>query len=170
MVIDSEEDAKGMPDYIRTDMEEMARTADQTRSSAMGREAAMDRDPVRQYIIDNLAPRMARSEEAMNALVAIARASAWEETRRTAALKIANDQIALSRLCRSLRTDDILEVCRMALLSQVAEAFAKEMGKSFQAYADAKDVAALEFIAKRHPDERFRQTAQQWVDALAGQA
>jgi hypothetical protein len=167
--VDAEEGAKGVPDYILSDIEEMSRSADMTRASAMGREAAMDRDPIRQYIVDNLAPKMPTSEAAANAMIAIARSSAWEETRRTAALKVANEPITVARLVRALRTEDIIEVCHMALLTQVAETFAREMGRNFQAFADAKDVKALQFMAEKHPDERFRDTAAQWVTALTAQ-
>ena len=164
--IDSEDGARGVPDYIRADIEEMAKTATQTRASAMGREAAMDRDPVRQYIVNNLALKMPTSEAAMDALVAIARACVWEETRRTAALKIANDPISVARLARTLRSDDIADIARTALLKQVAETFAREMGRSFQAYADKKDAAGLRFIAEHHPDQRFKDSATQWAEAV----
>lgn len=167
--IDAEDGAKGVPDYIQADIEEMANTATQTRTSAMAREAMMDRDPTRQYIIDQIAPKMPTSGAAMNAMIAIARASAWEETRRTAALKVANDPISVSRLARDLRTDDILAVADMALLDAVAETFAKEMGKHFQAYADAKDAKAVRFIADHHPDEKFKASAEQWAEVLEKQ-
>lgn len=168
--IDSEDDAKGVPDYIRSDIEEMASSAASARSSAMARDALMDRDPIRQYIVDSIAPKMPHSEAAMDAMVAVARASAWEETRRTAALKLANDPISVGRLARSLRTDDITDICRTALLTQVAETFSREMGKHFQAYADARDAEALEFIATHHPDQRFRDSATQWAEAVKRQA
>ena len=164
--IDAEDGAKGVPEHIRAEIEEMSKGADQTRASAMTRDAMMDRDAIRQYIVDNISPRMPHSAGAMDAMVAIARASAWDETRRTAALKVANEPISVARLCRELRTDDILEICRMALLTQVAETFAREMGKSFQAYADAKDAAALDFIAAKHPDDRFKDSAKQWAEAV----
>ena len=167
--IDSEDDAKGVPDYIRADIEEMASTAAQTRIGAMTREALMDRDPIRQYIIDNIGPKMATSGTAMDAMVAIARASAWEETRRTAALKVANDPICVSRLVRALRTEDVVAVAEMALLGAVAETFAKEMGKVFKAYSDAKDVRALRFMAENHPDAAYKDSARQWAEALEKQ-
>lgn len=164
--IDAEDNGKGVPEHIRADIEELSSTADATRASALSREAAMDRDPIRQYIVDNIAPRMPFSEEAMEAMVAIARASAWEETRRAAALKLANEPISVNRLASSLRTEDILEIARTALLGKVSETFAREMGKYFQAYADKKDVAAIEFIAEHHPDPRFQDSARQWAEAL----
>lgn len=167
--IDAEDDAKGVPDYIRSDIEEMASSAAAARTSAMARDAVMDRDPIRQYIVDNIAPKMPHSEAAMDAMVAIARASAWEETRRTASLKLANDPISVARLARALRTEDIVDICQTALLTQVSETFATEMGKNFQAYADARDAAALEFIAAHHPDQRFRDLAAQWAQAVKPQ-
>jgi hypothetical protein len=168
--VDAEDDAKGVPEYIMAEIEEMASSAASARNSAMARDAQMDRDPIRQYIVDSIAPRMPHSEAAMNAMVAIVRASAWEETRRTAALKVANDPISVARLARNLRTDDIVHVCRMALLTQVAETFCREMGKSFQGYADAKDAEALAFLAEHHPDERFRDSAAQWAEAVKRQS
>lgn len=164
--IDAEEGERGVPDYIRADIQEMAGIADQTRSAAMMRESAMDRDPIRQYIIDQLAPRMPHSEAAMDALVAIARASAWEETRRSAALKIANEPISMGRLARALRTDDITSIAKTAVISAVAEGMAQEMGKHFKAYADAKDIPALRFMAEHHPDATYRERAGQWAEAL----
>jgi len=169
--VDASDDDKGVPDYIRSDMEEMAKSADTARSSAMMRDSAVDRDPIRQFIVDNVAPKMSTSEAAMNAMVAIARSSAWEETRRTAALKISNDSICVARLARELRTEDIRELCRMALLGKVAETFAREMGRYFQALTDKKDVDALRFIAQHHADDRFKDSARQWADAIeAGRA
>ena len=164
--IDAEEGERGVPEYIRADIQEMAGIADQTRSAAMMRESAMDRDPIRQYIIDQLASRMAQSEAAMDALVAIARASAWEETRRSAALKIANDPISVARLARALRTADITSIATTAVISAVAEGMAREMGKHFKAYADAKDVPALRFMAAHHPDATYKERAGQWAEAL----
>ena len=164
--IDAEDDGKGVPEHIRADIEELSSTAEATRASALSREAAMDRDPIRQYIVDNLAARLPFSEAAMEALVAIARASAWEETRRSAALKLANEPITVNRLASALRTEDIVDIARTALLGKVSETFAREMGKYFQGFADKKDVAALEFIAENHPDERFKTAARQWVEAL----
>lgn len=164
--VDAEDGSKGVPDYIQADIQEMAKTAAQTRSSAMSRDAVMDRDPIRQYIVDNLSPKMATSEMAMDAMIAIARASAWEETRRTAALKVANDQICVGRLARDGRIDDIEAVSRMALLEAVAETFAREMGKSFQSYVDAKNSAALRYIAEHHSDPKFKDSAGQWADAV----
>ncbi len=168
--IDAEDGEKGVPDYIKADIEELAKTADTTRMGAMTREAMVDRDPIRQYIVDQIAPRMPTSERATDAMVAIARASAWEETRRTAALKVANDPISVARLARTLRTEDILEVCRMALLAPVAQTFATEMGKSFQGYADARDARALRFIAEHHPDAAYKDSARQWAEAVDRQA
>ena len=168
--IDADNDAAGIPDFIRADIEEMAKSASSTRATAMSRDAAMDRDPIRQYIVDQLAPLMCTSEDAMNAVVAIARASAWEETRRTAALKVANDELSVTRLCRALRTDDIIEVARVALLEAVSVTFAREMGKYFKGYSDARDVTALEFIARYHPSEQYKETAKQWVEALGKQS
>jgi len=168
--INAEDAEKGVPDYIRTDIEEMSKTATQTRASSMARDAAMDRDPTRQYIIDQIAPKMRESEEAINAMIAIARASAWDETRRTAALKVANDSLAVARLARGQRTEDIREISRIALLSQVAETFAREMGKSFKQYADDKDADALRFIAEHHPDEQYKDTARQWAESIEGQS
>lgn len=169
--IDASDDDKGVPDYIRADLEELTKSADTARAGAMMRESVVDRDPIRQYIVDNIAPKMATSEQAMNAMVAIARASAWEETRRTAALKVANDTICVARLARDLRTDDIQEVSRMALLEKVAETFAREMGRHFQGFTDKKDAAAMKFIAEHHPDDRFKDSARQWAEAIeAGRA
>lgn len=167
--IDAEEGEKGVPDYIRADIEEMAGVADQTRSAAMMRESAMDRDPIRQYIVDQLASRISQSEAAMDALVAIAHACAWEETRRSAALKVANDPISVARLARALRTDDITSIAKTAVITAVAEGMAREMGKHFKASTDAGDIPALRFMAQHHPDATYRERAEQWAQALEQQ-
>lgn len=164
--LDAEDDAKGVPDYIRDDIEEMAKSAQHARAGAMTRDAMMDRDPIRQYIVDKIAARTPTSEGAMNALVAIARASAWEETRRTAALKLANDPISVGRICRQLRIDDVVAVVDAALIGAVGESFAKELGKQFQDLVDRKDERALRFLAEHHPDEKFRESAGQWADEV----
>ena len=130
----------------------------------------MDRDAVRQYIIDQIALRMPQSEAAMDAMIAIARASAWEETRRTAALKVANDPISVGRLARALRTEDIKAVSAMALLEAVAATFAKQMAGQFQNYVDSKDAEALLFIGENHPDDQWRDSASQWAEAVKKEA
>jgi len=167
--VDAEEGGKGVPDYIRADMEEMAKTASETRAGAMARDAQMDRDPVRQYIVEQIASQMSTSPTALDAMVAIARSSAWEETRRLAALKIANAPIAVARMATDLRTEDIEEVCEVALLGAVAETFAREMGKRFQAFADAKDAKALRFVAQHHPDAQYKESATGWAEAIEKQ-
>lgn len=164
--IDADSDGPGVPDHIREDMEEMAKSAASTRATAAMRDASIDRDPIRHYIVERLAGNISKSEEAMDALVAIARASAWEETRRTAALKVANDPISVSRLARSMRTEDILDIARAALLEAVKVTFAKEMGRNFKAYSDARDAKALRLIAEHHPDDQYKDSARQWAEAI----
>jgi len=166
--IDAEEGGAGVPDYIRADIDEMAKGASQNRASALARDAEMDRDPIRQYIVDNLARKMSASEAAMDAVVVIARASAWEETRRTAALKLANDELCVTRLAKALRSEDIAAVCEEALLGVVAENFAKAMGKHFQDYIEKKDAIGLRFIAEHHPAAQYKESAAQWAEEVEG--
>lgn len=160
------EDSAGIPDHIRAEAEELASAADQRRAVAALQATQVDRDPLRTHIVERLTQEMAVHSKALTALVAIARASVWEETRRTAAMKIANRRPALQQLIEAGRTQDLIDVAANTGLGSARQNVAEEMGKFLAEYESAGDRAALEFISENHPSEAARRTAQVAAQAL----
>lgn len=153
------EDSAGVPEHILEDIRDMAEAAQRTREAQLLRSEGMDRGPMRDFIINRLAERMVTDEEAVEALVVIARAAAWEETRRAAAMKVANHRPAVEKLARELRTEDLIEITRSSELEAVARNIASAMAKHLEKLKEAGDEAGLEFIAEHHPDEEVRSAA-----------
>lgn len=158
---DAEEDGAPVPEHIRMEAEEMTRAANQTRSAMTLRAAEVDRDPIRDAIVSRIAQKLATSDLALEALLTIVKASAWEETRRNAAMKLANHALSISRLARALRTADMIAIAGASGLSAVAANIAKSMHGQFEQLKAAADKQALEFIASNHPDEGAKALARQ---------
>ncbi len=152
-------DTAGIPEHILEEMREMAELAERTREAQLLRSEAMDRGPMREFIINRLAERLATDTEAMEALLVVARAAAWEETRRAAAMKIANSPQSVKRLVDALRTEDLLTVARASQLEAVARKFAAALAEHMDALRERGDTEALEFIARHHEDENVRRAA-----------
>ncbi len=158
---DAEENAQGVPEHIRADAEELSKQAEQTRAAMLQRAAEVDRDPIRDHIIARLADRLATSPAALDALLVITKASAWEETRRGAALKIAAHPMSVSRLARELRSADLIAVADASGLSAVAANIAKVMGSYLDQFKAAGDDRALAFLAEHHPEDATKAAAAQ---------
>ncbi len=157
--LDTEADGKGVPDHIQAELDDLAYTAEEAREIADRREAERDADPVRALIVNELAGRMLTSDDALNAMVGVVRASAFEDTRRSAALKIVTHANALRRLADAERIDDLVAVALAARLDSAAETVAVLLTPHADAIAAAKSKLALRLLAKHHPDPGLREKA-----------
>lgn len=162
---EQDDEGAGVPEHIVAEAEAIAAAADQSRRIAIQREAQLDRDPIRQHIVDDLAELLNTSEPALDALLVIARASAWEDTRRSAAMKVANNKIAMGKLVRASRIDDITTLGEASGSRAVAGRLAGSLAENMPEESSAGHQAALEFIAKHHPDPGPRREAQQKLDS-----
>jgi hypothetical protein len=162
---EQDDEGAGVPEHIMSEAEAIAAAAEQSRRIAIQREAQLDRDPIRQHIVDELAELLNTSEPAMEALVVIARASAWEDTRRMAAMKVANNKIAMGRIVRASRIDDITTLGAASGSRAVAGKLAGSLAESMPEASDPGYQAALGFVAKHHPDADRRNEAQQKLNS-----
>ena len=163
---DQEAATAAVPEHIRAEAEEMQQLAVQSLGTAERRDELIDRDPIREFIVTELAKLLTGEPEALNALVTIARAAAWENTRRTAALKVANHAPSIKRLAAERRAEDLVAVSESAGLTAVAETIAKALGTQWAEDRDHPDAAALEFIAAKHPESQWRASAQETIEYL----
>ena len=152
--IDAEEGIAGIPEHIVQEAEDLADAADASRMAALSREAGTDRDPLREYIVHEIAKKIATSEEAAEALMAIAKAGAFEDARRTAALKIANHEITMKRLAREGRAADMIAVAENSGLESVRVNIARALGPVLGAMRAQKDWDSLRWAGKHHPDPK----------------
>jgi hypothetical protein len=149
----------GVPDHILEDIREMAETSQRLREAQLLRGESMDRGPMREFIINRLAERLNTDPRARDALVVIARAAAWEETRRIAAIKVANHTPSIRKLAEAGRTADLLAIAQASRLEAVARNLAQVLAEHLQQLRSKGDSEALAFIAKHHPDAEVRQAA-----------
>jgi hypothetical protein len=157
----SEEDVRGVPEHIMEEIRDMAETSERTRQAQMLRSESMDRGPMREFIINRLAERLMAETAALDALVVIARAAAWEETRRIAAMKIANHAPSVRKLASAGRTKDLIRIAKSSQLSAVERNMAAAMAEHLDELAARGDTEALEFIAQNHEDEAVKRTARE---------
>jgi len=161
-----DEQGAGVPEHIVQEAQAIAAAAEESRRIAMQRESQLDRDPIRQHIVDELGERLNTSDAVLDALVVIAAASAWESTRRDAAIKVANNNIARGKLLRARRVPDIAALGAASASRAVAGRLAGALAENLPEEGHEHYHAALGFIAKHHPDLGPRQEAQR---KLSGQ-
>ncbi len=149
----------GVPDHIMQEAEDISRAADQSRRIAATREAQLDRDPVRQHIVDLLADLLNTNEDAMEAMIAIARSSAFEETARSAAMKLGNNKIVMGRISRAGRVLDMIAVGEASGSQAVHTIIAKSLADAMPDSSHPSYRAALEHVAEHHPRENVRKAA-----------
>lgn len=154
-----DEGEAAIPEHIIEEAEAISEAADQARRIAAQRESRLDRDPVRQHIVDRLAGLMATNEGAMEAMIAIARASVWEDTARAAAMKLANNKVVIGRLSRSGRVDDLIGVGEGAASEAVRHMIARTLAEALPEPSHPSYRTALEYIAEHHPSEGHRRAA-----------
>jgi len=157
--IDGEAEGKGVPDHIQAELDDLAATAEEARDIADRREAERDACPVRALIISELSDRMLKSDEALDAMVAVVKASAFEDTRRSAALKIVTHPNALKRLQAAGRVDELVVVALAARLDSAAETVAKLLTERVDEIIADGSAATLKLLAKHHPDPTVRERA-----------
>ncbi len=158
--IDAESEGKAsVPDFIREEIVDMAESAARTRDAQMMRGDSLDRSPVREFIINRLGERASVEVAAMDALVIVALAAGWEETRRLAAMKIGNSPQSVKRLVTSGRTDELMKVARETQLAAIMGKMAEALAEDIDGLRQRGDEAALAFIGENHPDEAVKAAA-----------
>lgn len=155
--IDAEEGDEGIPEHIREEAQDIAEAADHSRIAALGREAGTDRDPLREMIVTEIAKHLNTLPEAAEALMAIARAGAFEDARRAAALKLNNNEIVMRRLAREGRGADMIMVANNSGLESVRTNIARALGPVLGAMRAQKDWDSLRWAGKHHPDAKARE-------------
>jgi len=148
------DDEAGIPEHIRETAEEIQDSAERTRTGALQRELAEDRDGVREFIVDSLGEKIAHSADAVNALILIACCSMWEDTRRIAALKVAN---------HALTVRELLQISSASRMESVAINISNAMTDLLPTLKQENNVRVLKFIAKNHPDHAVRRDALEGV-------
>jgi len=148
-----------IPDHIMEEAEAITRSADQSRRIAARREAQLDRDPVRHHIVDTLADLLNTSEAAMEAMIAIARCSVFEETARTAAMKLGNNNIVMGRISRAGRVQDMIAVGEASGSMAVHTIIARSLAQAMPDSSHPSYRAALEHVAEHHPQEATKRAA-----------
>ena len=157
--LDAEEEAV-VPEHIQQETDEITAAANSRRHVASLQAAGVDRDPLREYIVTRLAELLPTESEALLPLVTIARAAAWEDTRRTAAMKLTNSRRAAERLVTTGRTAELLEVAANTGMQAARQNLAGQIGGHLEALRAAGDTATLRFLSENHPEEEVRARAQ----------
>lgn len=155
--IDAEDDASGIPEHILQEAQDIADTADSSRMAALSREAGVDRDPLREFIVNEIAKKLNTSEPAAEALMVIAKIGAFEDARRAAALKLNNNEIVMRRLAREGRGADMIVVANNSGLESVRTNVARALGPVLGAMRAQKDWDSLRWAGKHHPDPKARE-------------
>ena len=157
--VDAETEETAIPDHIKAELDDLGAIAEEARDIADRREAQRDADPVRALIVNELGKAAAKSAEAADALVAIVHASAFEDARHSAALKLVTQPMLLARLNQQNRVDDLVGIANSCALDSAAQQVAETLAPRIDALlADgAKDALAL--IAKHHPNPVVREKA-----------
>ena len=154
-----DEGEAGVPDHIMQEAEDISRSADQSRRIAAQRESELDRDPVRQHIVDSLGDLLNTNEKAMDAMIAIARSSFFEETARSAAMKLGNSKIVMGRISRAGRIADMIAVGDASGSQAVHTIIARNLAQAMPDSSHPSYRAALEHVAEHHPEEQVRRAA-----------
>jgi hypothetical protein len=154
-----EEGEAGVPDHIMEEAEAISKAANQSRRIAAQKEAQLDRDPVRQHIVDQLGELLNTNEEAMEAMIAIARSAFFEETARSAAMKLGNNKIVMGRISRAGRIMDMIAVGEASGSQAVHTMIARNLADSMPDSSHESYRAALEHVADHHPDEATQRAA-----------
>jgi hypothetical protein len=153
-----------IPADVLAEAEEISQLADRSREAAARREAELDRDPMRDRMVARLGDALVKSRAALEALLVVVRASAFEDTRRGAALRVANHPASVRALAEAGRTADLLAVAEAAGLDSVSQNIAGAMTDPSAAKIKASDTAVVAFLAKHHPDEAVRQKAKETLE------
>jgi len=154
-----DEGEAGVPDHILEEAEAIAKHASQTRRIAAQREAEMDRDPVRHHIVERIDEKLNTSEDAVEAMIAIARASFFEETARSAAMKLGANKMVMGRISRAGRVDDMIAVAEASASAAVRTMIARNLAENMPDTSHPSYRTALQFIAEHHPEAATQRAA-----------
>lgn len=159
--IDAEENEAGVPEHILQEAQEIAEAADASRMAALMRDARVDHDPLRELIVQGIAEKLNTAPEAAEALLVIAKASPFEDTRRLAAMKLANNELVARRLAREGRWADLIVVAKNAELESVRTKIARALGPVLGNIRAQKDWDSLRWVGAHHPDPKAREAIAQ---------
>ena len=121
--------------------------------------ANIDRDPLRTMVVTRLTEKMLTERAAVEALITIALASAFEETRREAAMKVANNKRLVAAMVKAARIADLAGVADSTALTSAKQNIAKTMAAEFERWRIEGNRPALEFIAENHAELGMREAA-----------
>lgn len=156
---DAEEGGEGVPEHILAEAEDIAAAAAARRETASVQAANLDRDALRTLVVAKLVEKMTTERGAVEALLVIAQASAFEETRREAAMKIANNRRLVAALVKAARIADLIGVARSTNLASARQNLARAMAVDLERWRTEGNRAALEFIAEEHADPGVKAAA-----------
>ena len=160
---EAEEATEGVPEHIMAEAKEISAAAAQRREVSRRGAAQIDRDPIRDLIVHQLAQRLP-DPGAGEALLVIAQACPFEHTQRDAALKLANHDKWVKQLADGGRSEDLISVSNSAGLETVAQNIAQVLGELLSEFQEHCDEPAISFVAEHHPDAQIRRAA---YDALS---
>ena len=157
--IDTETEEKAIPEHIKAEMDDLASQADEARYIADRREAERDSCPVRALIVNELGKIMTGNAGAINALIAVVRAAAYEDTKRSAALKLLTNESVLPKLAEASRIDDMVYIANACGLDSASEKVATILAPKMDELIDAKKRMALRLIGRFHSEQGVRDRA-----------
>ena len=99
------------------------------------------------------------SADAVNALVLISCCAVWEDTRRTAALRVANSRPTVRKLVAAGRANELVQISHASDMEAVAHNIAVALTDLVPGIIEDQNTAVLEFIAENHPDGEVRNAA-----------
>ena len=156
---DQDEGGPGVPEHIMAEAEDIAAAAASRRATASVQSANVDRDALRTMVVMRLSEKLLTDRAAVEALITIALASAFEDTRREAAMKVANARRLVAALAKAARIADLIGVAQNTSLTSAKQNVAAAMAADFERWRTEGNQAALAFIAENHADLGMREAA-----------
>lgn len=153
------DEEEGIPEHIREDAEEISEATSRSRMGALQRELQEDNDAIREWIITALSEKLMQSADAINALVLISCCAAFEDSRRVAALKLANHPATVRKLVAAGRASELVQISQASDMEAVAVNIAKALTELVPKLRDEGNTRVLRFIADNHPDADTRKVA-----------
>jgi len=157
--IDSETEGTAIPEHIKAEMDDLASQADDARFIADRREAERDACAIRALIVNELGKVMAGNVDAIKALISIVRASAWEDTKRSAALKLLTNDAVMPKLAEADRVDDMVYIANACGLDSASEKVAEILAPKLDELIENKNRIATRLIGRFHSDQATRDKA-----------
>jgi hypothetical protein len=155
------EDEAGIPDHIRETAEEISEASERTYQTALQRELQEDRDGIRDFIVTSLGDKLLVSTDAVNAMVLISCCAVWEDTRRIAALKVANSRPTVQKLVAAGRANELVQISHASDMEAVAHNIAAALTDVIPQLIEDNNAVVLKFIAENHPEADARNSARE---------